>query len=322
MLKFDKNNRTLSKLKDTNLKKENLLEREDLQKAIIESWDTFRNEIGFSSAILIGQEINPDPSTSDRLDILALDSEDSSLIVFELKRDRSKLHLLQAISYAAMLSNKEKNYLTKIACEQKCNEYEELIEVLETTDLNSEIKIVLLAESFHPEVIITADWLKNYGLTIYALSLKIHPIEDEIHLSFEQRYPLKELTEVYDSRKKKNSKRELKQLSWEDVISSCKYTFAKRAISMCRQFQEGDASRKRFIHIIKDYQGFVAITFFFRRKHINIYLRGGDEDLFDTLLKRLPTTVQTGTWRGGFSIQLNLESEFKAFIELDDRFNY
>jgi len=58
MLRFDKKNKKLSKIHQTNLKNENLLEREDLQKAIIESWDSFRNEIGFSSATLIGQEIN------------------------------------------------------------------------------------------------------------------------------------------------------------------------------------------------------------------------------------------------------------------------
>ncbi|MDC0158474.1 hypothetical protein OAI47_01840 [Rhodospirillaceae bacterium] len=322
MLKFDKDNKTLSKLKDSNLKTENLLERGDLQKAIVDSWDAFRNEIGFFSAILIGQEINPDPSTSDRLDILALDPEDSSLIIFELKRDKNKLHLLQAISYAAMVSNKEKNQLAEIARKQKCYEYDELIEVLETTDLSSEIKIVLLAESFHPEVIITADWLKNYGVMIYAFALKVHPSGEETHLSFEQKYPLKELTEAYDSRKNRNSKSELKRLSWEDVISTCEYTFAERAITMCKQFQEGDPSRKRFIHIIKDYHGFDAITFFFRRRHINIYLKGGDNDLFETLLTTLPKTIQTGSWRDGFSIQLKSESEFKAFIELDSRFNY
>ena len=55
MLKFDKNAKTLSKLSETNFNKENLLERTDLQAAIIGSWDVFRNEIGFSSAVLIGQ---------------------------------------------------------------------------------------------------------------------------------------------------------------------------------------------------------------------------------------------------------------------------
>ena len=92
MLKFNKNQRSLSKISETNFKKENLLERTDLQAAIIGSWDVFRNEIGFSSAVLIGQEINPDDSTSDRLDILALDAEPkSSYLVFCKETNRCRL---------------------------------------------------------------------------------------------------------------------------------------------------------------------------------------------------------------------------------------
>ena len=322
MLRFDKKNKKLSKIHQTNLKNENLLEREDLQKAIIESWDSFRNEIGFSSATLIGQEINPDPSTLDRLDILALDSEDNSLIVFELKREKNKLQLLQAISYAAMLSQKGKKDLIDIAQNQKCYEFEEVIEFLETADLSSDIKIVLVAESFHPEIIITADWIKNYGITIYAFAIVTHTIGDETNLRFDQRYPLKELTEVYESRKKTSVRSELKKLSWEDVISSCEYKFAEKAVAMCRKFQDGDPSRKRFIHVIKNYQGFDAITFFFRMKYINIYLKGGDEDLFNSILNKIPKTVQTSSWRDGYSIQLISEKELIAFIELDKRFNY
>jgi|TARA_B100000686_G_C16640633_1_gene889895 hypothetical protein len=322
MLKFNKKDKTLKKINDTNLKNEDLLERSDLQKAIITSWNEFRNEIGFSSAILVGEEIIPDSTTLDRLDILALDSEDSSLILFELKRDKNKLHLLQAISYAAMIASKGKGDIVEIANQQKCFEYEELIETLETTDLSNEIKIVLIAESFHPEVIISADWLKNFGITIYAFSIETHSLENDTHLRFEQRYPLKELTEVYDSRKKAKNKTELKKLSWDDVISKCDYNFAKRAVTMCRKIKEGDPSRKRFVHIAQNYQDFDRISIFFRRGYVNIYLKGGDNNIFNSLLEKLPNTIQTGSWRHGFSIQLTTEDEFKALIELDSRFEY
>lgn len=324
MLKFDKDQKTLSKLTETNFQRENLLERADLQTAIISSWEAFRNEIGFSSAVLIGQEINPDDSTSDRLDILALDAEDSSLIIFELKRDKNKLQLLQGLSYAAMASSKGKDELRAIALNQKCYEYEELLEILETTDIGTDIKIVLIAEAFHPEVIITADWLKNYGVTIYAFAIDVHNVEGDTHLRFEQRFPLKELTDVYDSRKKRRNKTELKQLTWDDVISTCEYSFAEKAIKMCRTFQEGDPSRKRFIHIVKDFEGLYAVTFFFRRKHVNVYLKGGDQEAFDNLVSKLPASLasKTGSWRDGYSIQMTDEDEFTAFLSLDQRFAY
>ena len=324
MLKFDKNNKTLAKLSETNFKKENLLERTDLQAAIIGSWEVFRNEIGFSSAILIGQEINPNDSTADRLDILAIDAEDSSLIIFELKRDKNKLQLLQGITYAAMASSKDKAELKSIALSQKCYEYEELLEILETTEIGTDTKIVLIAEAFHPEVIITADWLKNYGITVYAFAINAHNVEGETHLRFEQRFPLKELTDVYDSRKKKTNGHDLKQLTWKEVISTCEYSFAEKAITMCRSLQEGDPSRKRFVRFIKDYEGFQAISFFFRRKYLNIYLTGGDEVVFENLISKLPASIssKTGSWQDGYSIQMTAEDEFKSFVRLDGRFNY
>lgn len=324
MLKFDKTNKTLSKLSETNFKKENLLERTDLQAAIISSWDAFRNEIGFSSAILVGQEINPDDSTSDRLDILALDAEDSSLIIFELKRDKNKLQLLQGLTYAAMTSSKNKDELRAIASSQKCYEYEELLETLDTTEIRSDIKIILIAEAFHPEVIITADWLTNYGVSIYAFAIAVHNVEGETHLRFEQRYPLRELTDVYESRKKRANKPDLKQLSWNDVISTCEYPFAERAISMCRSLQEGDPSRKRFVRIAKEFEGFQEVSFMFRRKHVNVYLKGGSGELFEMLISKLPGSIaaKTGSWRDGYSLQITDESEFSALVELSSRFKY
>ena len=322
MLIFDKKNKKLSKFDESSLNKEKLLERSDLQKAIVNSWDAFRNEIGFSSAILIGEEIKPDNSTQDSLDILAFDSEDSSLLVVELKRDRNKLHLLQAISYAAMVSSKTKDEIIDISKRQKTSEHEELLELLETTDISSDIKIILLAESYHPEVIITADWLKTYGISIYAFALDVHTDGDNTYFHVDQRYPLKELTEVYESRKKTNSQSKLKSLTWEEVIDSCEYSFSRKAIEMCLRIQDGDPSRKRFIHILKRFCGFDAMTFFFRRKYVNIYLKKGSDESFNEILQNLPSNIQYGSWKNGFSIQINTEEDFRAFCELDSRLKY
>jgi len=322
MLVFDKKNKKLTKFDESSLNKEKLLERSDLQAAIVNSWDAFRNEIGFSSAILIGEEINPDNSTQDSLDILALDSEDSSLLVIELKRDRNKLHLLQAITYAAMVSSKTKDEIIDLSKRQKTSEHDELLELLETTDVSNDVKIILLAESYHPEVIITADWLKTYGISIYAFALDVHTDDENTYFHVDQRYPLKELTEVYESRKKTNSERKLKTLTWEEVINSCEYSFSRKAIDMCLTIHDGDPSRKRFIRLLKEFSGFEALTFFFRRKYVNIYLVKGSEESFDEIVKSLSSNIQYGSWKNGFSIQINTEEDFKSFCELDSRLNY
>ena len=93
MLKFDTNAGKLQHIPQSNLRDNNLLERYDLQAAIVESWDLFKNEIGLPSAFLIGEEVTPDNTTQNSIDLLAYDADDSSLIVIELKRDKNKFQL-------------------------------------------------------------------------------------------------------------------------------------------------------------------------------------------------------------------------------------
>jgi len=73
-----------------------VLERADLQAAIKTSWDSFAAELGYDELFLVGSEVVPHESCMDRIDLLGL-SRDGTPIVFELKRHRDKLQLLQAI---------------------------------------------------------------------------------------------------------------------------------------------------------------------------------------------------------------------------------
>ena len=172
MLKFHETQKTFEKLDATEMKAENVLERYDLQEAIIQSWELFKNEIGLPSAFLIGDEINPHPSTQNTIDLLAYDPDDSSIIVIELKRDKHKLHLLQALSYAAMVNTWDSEMLiSKI--NPKCNpDPQELVELINSNELNADIKIILIAEYYDPEVIITSDWLSSsYSINITAFGI-------------------------------------------------------------------------------------------------------------------------------------------------------
>ena len=90
--------------------------------------------------------------TQDTLDLLAYDSYDSSLIVIELKRDKNKLQLLQALSYAAMVSRWDTDTLLSKIQEEYTTDQEELRELITNSDLGSDIKVVLIAEKFDPEV--------------------------------------------------------------------------------------------------------------------------------------------------------------------------
>ena len=323
MLKFNTDNSSFDSIEKSSLKESNILERYDLQKAIVSSWEEFKNELGFPSAFLIGQEITPDNSTQNNLDLLAYDADDSSLIVIELKRDKNKLQLLQAISYAAMVAKWDKETIVHHIKQQKVSDYEELLGIVDSNELNPDIKIILIAEGFDPEVIVTADWLTTFSLNIYAYAVEMHQLSDEKFLTIDQRYPLKELSDVYESRKISRRSTNLKKdVSWEEVISACEYDFASRAINMCKKIKPGDPGRKRFIQIANKFQGFENITFFFRNKYVNVYLFGGNENLFEELISKISGDPKHGVWRDGFSLTIEKESQFKQLIDLDSRFKY
>src|ERR1017187_5096000 len=100
MLKVDPSTKTLVPVNSTTLTQTNILERTHLQASIVRSWDVFISELGYEEIFLVGSEIEPHDSCHDRIDLLGL-SRDGTPIVFELKRHRDRLQLLQAISYAA-----------------------------------------------------------------------------------------------------------------------------------------------------------------------------------------------------------------------------
>ncbi len=317
MLKFNVDKKTFEKLKATELKAEKILERYDLQAAIANSWDLFKNEIGMPNAFLIGQEINPDIRTQDSIDLLAYDSDDSCLVVIELKRERHKLQLLQAISYAAMVSQWDaETLISKI--QQKYNpDLEELRDLISGSEMGSDVKIILIAETFDPEVIITADWLtENYSMSIAAFAISLLIMGEDKFVSLEQRYPLKELSESYVERgRRRRVKRDQEDIQWEDVLPKLEYPFAKRGIELCKGIREGDPSRRRFGNIRSNYDGFDWISLNFRAKYINVYIRGNFEDDQELIQSKFREEVPISSWRDGLSFNVTTENQFEDLVK-------
>jgi hypothetical protein len=316
MLKYDVEQKKLIKLEPTKMKVEEIRERYDLQEAILKSWDVFKYEIGIPTAYLIGDEINPHESTQDSIDIMAFDSDDSSLIVIELKRDRNKLQLLQALNYAAMVSKWDQETLISQIKTKYYESTEELTDIVKSNPLNATIKIILISEFYDPEVIITADWLSNsHDLDITAFSVRLHRIGDQIILATEQRFPLKELDEVYDSRRKRRTqKKEHDDIGWEDIIPKLQYTFARKGIELCKKFKSGDASRRRFGNIRKNWDGLDWITVSFREKYINVYIGGSIENMAELLQSKFSDAIEISTWAGGVSFRVDTEKKFNDMV--------
>src|SRR5690606_6197533 len=111
-----------------------LLERFNLQEAIVNSWEAFTKEIKIPELIYIGNEVVPDQRIMGRVDILAFDPNDNVPVVIELKRDRDKYQLLQGISYAAMISNWPAEQFLQEARSQNPDGYSDLEEALSGAD--------------------------------------------------------------------------------------------------------------------------------------------------------------------------------------------
>ena len=122
MLEF-KNDKFIS-LPETDLKTNNLLERTNLQEAIVNSWSDFIKEIKMPNLQLIGQEVIPHDKVKDRIDILAFDPNDNIPVIIELKRDKNKFQLLQGITYAAMVSLWDSEKFIKEAKKQNSSDLE------------------------------------------------------------------------------------------------------------------------------------------------------------------------------------------------------
>jgi len=317
MLKYDHEKHSFQPVKETDLKQAKVLERIDLQKTIINSWEAFRKEIGIPSSYLIGSEIRPHESTQDSLDLLAFDPDESQLIVIELKRNKSKLQLLQALSYAAMVSKWDSERLVNEIQREINPEPDELIEIINGTEISSDIRVFLISEYYDPEVIITTDWLNsNYNVDITAFSIKMQAFDKNWFLDVEQRYPLKELKDAYEARTRRiKNAGTTTSLTWEDVLPSLKYKFAQEAIKICLKYSPGDVSRRRFGRIRSKYDGFTWISLNFRRKYINVYLKGNFEDAKNLIQSKFRSNLEINTWRDGFSFFVDQQEQFEDLIK-------
>ena len=154
MLKINRDNQSFSVLHTPTLADVSITERYDLQEYICNSPKAFFNEIG-QEFFLIGKEISPSKNVQDRIDLLALDKEGTGVII-ELKRGNHKLHMMQAISYAGMISQwSSDEFLQRLNDAQQ----EKLIEFLEVDveDINRRQRIILVAEAFDYALLIGAE---------------------------------------------------------------------------------------------------------------------------------------------------------------------
>jgi len=178
MLRIDKNEKKLVRLTKSALAEADHWERQ-LQAMICAAPEPFCEEIG-ESLCIIGQEVRPSDAVLDRIDILAVD-DDGSAVVIELKRGTHKLQLLQAVSYAGMVSRWQADRFIETLAANYSQPNDDARAAIEDHILGSDIssinhgqRILLIAEDFDPALLIAAEWLhENFGVDIRCYRLQL-----------------------------------------------------------------------------------------------------------------------------------------------------
>ncbi len=324
MLRVDPAAHVLSRLETTTLSRSKILERDHLQKAIVKSWEAFCAELGFPELYFIQQEVEPHESCRDRIDILALDA-DGAPHVFELKRDRERLQLLQALSYAAMVSTWGKERYLALLAARTDEDSQEIRRILESDSFELKApNVVLIAESFDPEVILTARWLSEFQLSISAFAISAVDDASGTLLSIDQRFPLLGLEDVYVNRARRPPPPPDGE-GWDEVARALPYDFAAEAIAAFRKHKEGNPAARRFGSIYSDSPlGRMHISF--REHHIKIYTYDQSPEAEKELRTRLGEVVPFVPWgsdqtkNSGFTFQLDTRAQLEQFLRaVDDR---
>lgn len=314
-------NKKFMKVSGSDLKEQSILERFDLQETIKNSWDLFKKEIGIHDLFLIGDEVQPHSAVKNRIDLLAFDPNTSSPVVIELKRGRDKLQLLQAISYGSMVASWEAERFIEEARRSNSPDLSDIEALLNDLEVEPNTKLILLAESYDPEVIISADWLyQNYDLDITAFGIDVFvDKEEQIYFNINQKYPLPELHETYEERNRSNRKKkpvsDQSEVTWDEVAEKIEYKWGKKLIELCRQIKEGDPGRRRFGLLRTQFDNFNWISVHIRQKYANIYIKGKPEGAEELLQQKFREEVEIGKWRDGYSIIIDSESKYRDCIK-------
>jgi hypothetical protein len=215
-------NSSLEKLKQSSFQIENIWERRDLQRLL-----KINIEVIAPDVMVIAEEFGEWDESGRRIDLLAVD-KNANLVVIELKRTDDGGHMeLQAIRYAAMVSNmtweQAKNAFSKyildnqipIEAESKLLEFFGWDEPKED-DFAQDVKIILASANFSKEVTTSVLWLNDRDLDIACIRLSLHKLDDQLILSAEQIIPLPEAESYQIEVREKRREERISKVSERD----------------------------------------------------------------------------------------------------------
>lgn len=319
MLKLDPSTKTLVAVSSTTLTQANILERTHLQEAIVRSWDAFISEIGYEELFLVGSEVVPHDSCRDRIDLLAI-SREGTPVVFELKRHRDRLQLLQAVSYAAMVAKWDAPRFLGALGTKDDEDAEELRSLLQDEAFElRDPEIVLVAESFDPEVILAAEWLAQFGVPISAFAISGVEHHGDTLISIDQRFPLAGVDDVYVRRTSRGPGL-ADSSSWDDAVKNVSFPFAKKAADIFRRRIEGSPQRRQFNSI---YSGspLGRMRIAFKKNYLKVYTVDQSPEAEKIIRERLEPVITVSPWgsestkNSGFTFTVETPEQFDHFLK-------
>jgi hypothetical protein len=319
MLQLDPATKTLVAVSSTTLTQSNILERTHLQESIVRSWDAFISELGYEELFLVGSEVVPHDSCRDRIDLLAI-SREGTPVVFELKRHRDRLQLLQAISYAAMVAKWDAARFRQALGAKSDEDAEELRSLLDDEAFElRDPEIILVAESFDPEVILAAEWLSQFGVPISAFAISGVEHKGDTLLSIDQRFPLAGVDDVY-VRRTKHAPEASESSSWDEALTKVSFPFAKRAVDIFRKRIEGSPHRRQFNSIYaRSPLGRLRIAL--KKKYLKVYTQDQSPEAEKTVRERLEPIIKITPWgsestkNSGFTFIIETPEQLDHFLK-------
>lgn len=193
---FSLTRQELRALQPTTFAEAGFSERGDLQRLLREQIDVIA-----PGTLVIAEEFADWEDSRRRIDLLGVDKS-GDLVVIELKRTEDGGHVeLQALRYAAMVSamtfDQAVGFFSRYLAAQndKRDARQALLEHLNweeprDEDFAQDVKIVLAAAGFHPEVTTTVMWLNERKLNIRCISMQPYFDHDRVFVDVRQVIPL------------------------------------------------------------------------------------------------------------------------------------
>lgn len=317
MLRIDKNERKLVRLANFTLADANHWERQ-LQDMICSDPDAFCEEIG-ESLWVIGQAVRPADAILDEIDILAVD-EVGNAVVIELKRGAHKLQLLQAVSYAGMISRWTEDRFIKTLAENYTQSKDDALAAIEDhtgsniASINQAQRILLIAEDFDPALLFATEWLhERYGVDIRCYRLQLSQENGNDYLTCTCIYPPIEIATLTRGSENRRGQPAMDWASWDAALQSVENKAVKDFFQAeVANNQETRLSSREVIYRIDGKRRFWIGC---RKKYAYVWQGGrfeGDENYWKGVLSE-PDHVQQVREKRDIRFRLTTSADFAAF---------